>query len=74
MADFSCANRQTVVRGLLDRPEEEYDVAWRDIETLELYEQLVLGAAQRLATEGRYDDAFEIMRSGECGKVILDWE
>lgn len=38
---------------------EEYDVAWRHIEKLELYEQMVLAETRRFIAEGKLDDAFD---------------
>jgi tetratricopeptide (TPR) repeat protein len=38
---------------------EQYDVAWLNIEKLELFEQLVLGEVGTLITAGRFDDAFD---------------
>ena len=37
----------------------EYDVAWLDIDKLELYEQMVLAEANELARAGKFDEAYE---------------
>jgi tetratricopeptide (TPR) repeat protein len=39
--------------------EQEYDIAWSNIVKLELYEQLVLAETNKLAAEGKLDDAYE---------------
>jgi tetratricopeptide (TPR) repeat protein len=39
--------------------DEEYDVAWANIAKLDLYEQLVLAEVNKLAGEGRLDDAYD---------------
>ncbi len=44
---------------LLSRPEEEYEVLWRDIEKLELFEHLVLAKAESLAADGKFAEAFD---------------
>src|SRR5687768_10108225 len=40
---------------------ESYEVAWLNIEKLELFEQLVLAEASKFTAEGRLDDAFEVL-------------
>lgn len=42
----------------LKRPGEEYEVAWADIERIELWEQMLLEQAQRHMEEGDFDAAF----------------
>jgi tetratricopeptide (TPR) repeat protein len=44
---------------LPDRPDEEFDVAWRNIARLRLFEQIVLDKAAELASAGKYDEAFD---------------
>lgn len=44
---------------LPDRPEEEFDVAWRNIAKLRLFEQIVLDRAAELAAAGKFDEAFD---------------
>ena len=44
---------------LLEAPESEFEVAWHNIEKIELYEQLVLEQAQRLARAKEFDEAYE---------------
>jgi tetratricopeptide (TPR) repeat protein len=40
---------------------EQYDVAWQNIEKLELFEQLVLAEAGKLTADGQLDDAYEAL-------------
>ena len=44
---------------LLKAPENEFEVAWHNIEKIELYEQMVLEQAQRLIRAKRFDEAYE---------------
>ncbi len=44
---------------LPDRPDEQFDVAWRNIVRLRLYEQIVLDKAAELAAAGQFDEAFD---------------
>ena len=37
----------------------EYEVAWLDVDKLELYEQMVLAEANELARAGKFDEAYE---------------
>jgi ABC-type transport system substrate-binding protein len=39
--------------------DQEYEVAWKNIERLELYEQIVLAEANQLAAEGNFDAAYD---------------
>ncbi len=39
--------------------EQEYDIAWANIVKLELYEQMVLTETNKLAADGKLDDAYE---------------
>src|SRR5437773_6644435 len=47
------------IRVKLLENDEEYDVAWQNIAKLELYEQMVLAEANKLATEGKLDEAYD---------------
>ncbi|MBW8883453.1 MAG: hypothetical protein JF612_01470 [Planctomycetia bacterium] len=47
------------IRVKLIEDEQEYDVAWANIAKLELYEQMVAAEVQKLATEGKLDDAYD---------------
>src|SRR5262249_20959209 len=47
------------LRVKLIEDEQEYDVAWANITKLELYEQMVAAEVQKLATEGKLDDAYD---------------
>jgi tetratricopeptide (TPR) repeat protein len=38
---------------------QEYEVAWQNIERLELYEEMVLADANQLAADGKFDEAYE---------------
>src|SRR5262245_7638157 len=51
---------------LPDRPGEEFEVEWRSIERLRLFEQIVLDESLRLARDGRFDQAFEHLRYVEA--------
>ncbi|TWT90021.1 hypothetical protein Mal64_04040 [Pseudobythopirellula maris] len=44
---------------LTDRPSEEFEVSWGAVEEIKFFENLVLEEAQRLASEGEFDGAFE---------------
>jgi tetratricopeptide (TPR) repeat protein len=44
---------------LPDRPDEEFDVAWRNIAKLRLFEQIVLDRADELTAAGKLDEAFD---------------
>jgi len=44
---------------LLERPTEEFDVAWNSIAHVRVFEQLLFEEAQRLATAGKFDDAYD---------------
>jgi tetratricopeptide (TPR) repeat protein len=48
------------LRVKLIETDEEYEVAWFNVAKLELYEQMVLGEANKLAAEGRLDDAYQV--------------
>ncbi|MGC3970953.1 MAG: hypothetical protein QM775_27560 [Pirellulales bacterium] len=41
-------------------PETEYEVLWKDIVEVRLYENMVLAEAKSLAEAGRFDDAFAV--------------
>jgi hypothetical protein len=43
---------------LLEKPDEEYEAEWKDIEEVVLWEQLVLNAAVALVNEGKIDEAY----------------
>jgi hypothetical protein len=38
---------------------QEYEVAWQNIEKLELYEQMVLAEAGQLVAQGKFDEAYD---------------
>jgi hypothetical protein len=44
---------------LLKRPEQQYQIAWAEIERIELFEQIVLAEAKRLVDRRDYDEAYE---------------
>ncbi len=44
---------------MLNNPDEEFDLAWRGVEKIELFEERVLLEARQLTKAGRFDDAFE---------------
>lgn len=39
--------------------DQEYEVAWQNIEKLELYEDMVLAETNQLAADGKFDEAYE---------------
>jgi ABC-type transport system substrate-binding protein len=43
----------------VEEPDKEYEVAWRNIVKLELFEQLVLDKANELTADGKYDEAYD---------------
>lgn len=49
---------QLVVR-LVDQPAQPYEIAWSDIQRVELFEQVILNEATSLASAGKYDEAFD---------------
>lgn len=44
---------------LLESPDKEYELSWRSIDKLELFEQLILDEAAALVAKGKYDQAFD---------------
>jgi hypothetical protein len=44
---------------LFDRPQQRYQVQWKFIDRVELFEELVLGEAAKLVAEKKYDDAYQ---------------
>jgi len=44
---------------LFSKPGEEFKVQWRNIESLEFYEDMVLAEGLKLTAENRFDEAFE---------------
>jgi len=44
---------------LLEEPDKPYELAWRAVVKVELFEQLVLNKAGELVGEGRFDEAFD---------------
>src|SRR5690606_19546783 len=42
---------------LLSHPEREFDVAWKDIERLEFFDELILKEGMRKVAEGDFDSA-----------------
>ncbi len=47
---------------LLDRPGQQYQIRWRDIESLRLFEELVLAEAARLVDSADFDQAHACYR------------
>ena len=43
---------------LLDDPDEVYEVTWKDVASLQLYEQILVAEANLLVAQDRLDDAF----------------
>ena len=43
----------------IDEPDKEYEVAWRSIAKVELFEQLVLNKANELVAEEKFDEAYD---------------
>jgi tetratricopeptide (TPR) repeat protein len=44
---------------LLNDPDEVYEVTWKDVALLQLYEELLVGEANLLVAQDKLDDAFE---------------
>ena len=44
---------------LLDRPGEEFEVAWTDVAGIRVYEELLLAEAGRLTAAGNFDEAYD---------------
>lgn len=44
---------------LVDRPTEGFEVAWSNIERVLVFEQVLMTEAQRLSSEGKFDDAYD---------------
>lgn len=44
---------------LLDRPTEEYEIAWNSIAQVRVFEQLLLDEAEHLAQAGKFDEAYD---------------
>lgn len=49
----------TIIVRFLDDPNNEYDIQWRHIDDLVLFEYRVLAEANQLVTAGKFDEAFE---------------
>ena len=47
---------------VLDKPDKKFEVNWRAIETLELYEEMLLKEAERLRDAKQFDQAFPYYR------------
>src|SRR4029078_3226427 len=47
------------IRVKLVENDQEYDVSWQNIAKLELYEQMVVAEANKLAIEGKLDEAYD---------------
>jgi ABC-type transport system substrate-binding protein len=47
---------------LFDRPDQAYEVAWEDIERVELFEELILAAAADFVRQKRFDDAYRYLQ------------
>jgi tetratricopeptide (TPR) repeat protein len=44
---------------LLDRPTDEFEVAWNNVARLRVFEQILMDEALRLAEAGKFDDAYD---------------
>lgn len=44
---------------LLSEPGTQYEIAWRDIASVELFEQMLLGRARQLTAQRQFDEAFD---------------
>jgi tetratricopeptide (TPR) repeat protein len=44
---------------LLERPLEEYEIAWTDVAQVRVYEQMLFDEARQLAAAGKYDEAYD---------------
>src|SRR5262249_52402755 len=45
-----------------DDDEQEFDIYWKDIKKIELFEQLVLGEARQLTEAKKFDEAWEVLK------------
>jgi ABC-type transport system substrate-binding protein len=48
-----------LVLHLLDKPDEAYELAWRDIAQIRLFENMVLEEGQKLVAAGEFDQAYD---------------
>ncbi len=46
---------------LLDNPDEQYHIRWRDIEKITLFEQMLLEEGQQLLATGKFHEAFDYL-------------
>jgi tetratricopeptide (TPR) repeat protein len=44
---------------LLDQPDKEFEIQWKAIVKVELFEQMILGEANQLVAAGKFDEAFD---------------
>jgi tetratricopeptide (TPR) repeat protein len=44
---------------LIDRPTEEFEIAWSNIDRVLVFEQVLMAEAQRLSAEGKFDAAYD---------------
>jgi peptide/nickel transport system substrate-binding protein len=55
-------NAKLRVRLLDDEDDQDFDISWKDIKKIELFEQLVLGEARKLTDAKKFDDAWEVLK------------
>lgn len=48
---------------LIDFPDREYDVAWKDIARINFHEDLWIAEATQLVDAGRFEEAYDVLRS-----------
>ena len=53
---------EKLVVHLLDKPDAAYEVAWRSIAKIEVFEQLVLDKAGALVADGKFDEAYDYFK------------
>jgi len=53
---------ETLQVRLFDRPQQVYEVSWADIQSVKLFEELLLEQAARLVENRRFDEAFRYYR------------
>ncbi len=68
--DWRRSEGKLLVHRLID-PDKEYEVLWRNIAKVELFEQLVLDKANELVEEGRFDEAYDYFTYLQRNKPAL---
>jgi tetratricopeptide (TPR) repeat protein len=53
------ASEETLKLRLLDQPDKEFEVHWKAIVKIELFEQMILNEASQLVKAGKFDEAYD---------------